>query len=259
MDLKKTLKALKLHESTISMILGAIVIVVVGVVLVNFFAKREGEIIPPIEIGEEISLPTTHTVREGETLWGISEKYYGTGYNWVDIEKENALQNPNQIQVGQSLDIPDVTARLAEAQATLTPTTTPEPTEKPQTVVEGRTHKVQIGENLWKIAEMYYNSGYNWVDITSENKLINPNLIDVNQELIIPEVEAKKPTLAEATLPEEPSPISEASYTVEKGDSLWKIAVRAYGDGYKWVEIAKENNLSNPSLIHSGNTLSLPR
>jgi nucleoid-associated protein YgaU len=44
-----------------------------------------------------------------------------------------------------------------------------------------------------------------------------------------------------------------------KGDSLWKIAVRAYGDGYKWVSIAKANKLVNPNLIHSGNVLTLPR
>lgn len=44
-----------------------------------------------------------------------------------------------------------------------------------------------------------------------------------------------------------------------KGDHLWGIAVRAYGDGYKWVEIARENNLVNPNLIHPGNVLSLPR
>ncbi len=48
-------------------------------------------------------------------------------------------------------------------------------------------------------------------------------------------------------------------YTVEKGDSLWKIAVKVYGDGYKWVEIAKENKITTPNIIYSGNILVLPR
>jgi nucleoid-associated protein YgaU len=40
---------------------------------------------------------------------------------------------------------------------------------------------------------------------------------------------------------------------------LWTIAVRAYGDGYKWTEIAKANKLVNPNLIHPGNVFVLPR
>ena len=49
------------------------------------------------------------------------------------------------------------------------------------------------------------------------------------------------------------------TYTVQKGDTLWDISVRAYGDGYRWVEIAEANNLANPDLIHSGNEFVLPR
>ena len=53
--------------------------------------------------------------------------------------------------------------------------------------------------------------------------------------------------------------ITANTYTVVRGDNLWNIAVRAYGDGFKWTEIAKANNLANPSLIHSGNVFKLPR
>jgi nucleoid-associated protein YgaU len=49
-----------------------------------------------------------------------------------------------------------------------------------------------------------------------------------------------------------------SSYTVKKGDSLWTIAVQEYGDGYKWTEIAKINNLTHPNIIHIGNVLVLP-
>jgi len=40
---------------------------------------------------------------------------------------------------------------------------------------------------------------------------------------------------------------------------LWKIAEREYGDGFKWVEIAKLNNLKNPDLIEKGQILKLPQ
>lgn len=41
---------------------------------------------------------------------------------------------------------------------------------------------------------------------------------------------------------------------VVKGDSLWKIAVKVYGDGYKWTEIWKENKsvLKSPNRLEIG-------
>lgn len=49
------------------------------------------------------------------------------------------------------------------------------------------------------------------------------------------------------------------SYTVQAGDSLWKIAERFYGDGFKWREIAKANDISNPSKLEKGLALNVPR
>ena len=62
-----------------------------------------------------------------------------------------------------------------------------------------------------------------------------------------------------ASKKEEAEAISGATYSVQKDDNLWNIAIRAYGDGYRWPEIAKENDLVNPGIIHSGNILTLPR
>lgn len=126
-------------------------------------------------------------------------------------------------------------------------------------------HIVQSGETLWSISERYYDSGYNWTDIAKANNLANPSLIENNQELAIPEVEPKQPTteVASSGALEDnngtPEAISGATYTVVRGDSLWTIAVRSYSDGYRWVDIARENNLLNPDVIHSGNELRLPR
>lgn len=134
-----------------------------------------------------------------------------------------------------------------------------EQAEGPTITREGRTfHIVQTEENLWKISERYYDSGYNWIDIAKVNDLRNPNLIEEGQELAIPNVEPKQPTIR--TIEEKPlSPITGATYTVVKGENLWNIALRAYGDGYKWVDIARENKLVNPNIIHPGNILTLPR
>ncbi len=121
-----------------------------------------------------------------------------------------------------------------------------------------KTYVVKQGDDLWHIAENIYGSGYNWVDLAAANKLENPGLVFVGAKLSIPDVKAKEVTNTEVVV-QNNKPITATSYTVVKGDYLWEIAVRAYGDGYKWVEIAKANNLVNPDVIHSGNVLKLPR
>jgi len=188
--LKNFLKKIKLNESTISMILGALVVVVVGVLIFNYFkGVGKGKVTTPTPTPGEVKL----------------------------IEEEGKL------------------------------------------VPEGlpTTYKVQKGDHLWKIAEKFYGSGYNWVDIAKENKIKNSNLLFVDQELTIPKTAVKQPA-AKVTQNFGPA-ITGDSYTIVKGDSLWKIAVRAYGDGYQWVKIASENNLKSPNLIYPGNVLKLPR
>ena len=46
-------------------------------------------------------------------------------------------------------------------------------------------------------------------------------------------------------------------YTVVKGDTLWGIARRFYGDGSRYTELARKNNLSNPNLIYPGQVIVL--
>ncbi len=119
------------------------------------------------------------------------------------------------------------------------------------------THTVAAGETLWSIAETYYKSGYNWVDIQKANNLGNANLIEAGQTLTIPEAPVIAPPgqISEGTSTVAPK---DASYTVVKGDTLWSIAVAQYGDGYQWSKIAQANSLANPDLIHAGNVLTLP-
>jgi nucleoid-associated protein YgaU len=122
-------------------------------------------------------------------------------------------------------------------------------------------YTVQKGDSLWKISENFYNSGYNWVDIASENNLSNPNAIETGQELTIPNVEAKQETIA--VLPETGmgEVIEQDQYTVQKGDWLSKIALRAYGDMFAWEKIYEANKEligSSPDLIEEGMVLTIP-
>lgn len=47
-------------------------------------------------------------------------------------------------------------------------------------------------------------------------------------------------------------------HTVVKGDTLWAIAKKYYGDGNKYPEIARANNIANPNIISVGQKLLIP-
>ncbi len=139
---------------------------------------------------------------------------------------------------------------------------------------------VQTGDNLWDIAVTVYHNGYQWPQIAKANNLTNPSVINQGQTLVIPSLSptptpqasassfanmtiSPTPTVTpmspQAVSPTTPQAITGGEYIVQKGDDLWDIAVRAYGDGYRWTDIAKANNLANPRLIFSGNVLTIPR
>ncbi len=136
---------------------------------------------------------------------------------------------------------------------------------------KGDTYTVAAGDNLWIIAEKVYNDGYAWTTIAKANNITNPGTLYAGTVLKTPKIEKSQtttmisaaPTRAPTQQPQQnqtqpTDKITVQQYTVQHGDYLWEIAVRKYGDGYRWVDIAKANNLQNPSLIHSGNVLRLP-
>ncbi len=120
-------------------------------------------------------------------------------------------------------------------------------------------HTVKAGETLWSIAEKEIGSGYNAYDIAKANNISDPNTIAAGAELTIPNV---TPILMQqgsvTSIQTTQVTLNDAKYTIKDGDTLWDISVRAYGDGYRWPEIAKFNKISNPDLIYTGSLLTLP-
>lgn len=142
-----------------------------------------------------------------------------------------------------------------------------------ETSQKTNTHKVVKGETLWSIAENYYKKGSDWKKIADANNVSSPSKLEVGQDLVIPDLEAKVQQTQTPEVQTKATPIpqitkeaaattneiTENSYTVVKGDCLWKIALRAYGDGNQWPKIAEANHLTNPRLIHKGNVFIIPR
>lgn len=160
-----------------------------------------------------------------------------------------------------------VSRYLANTKTTHLPPRNPatEASEQTEKASGNGTHVVTKGESLWSIAEDEYADGYAWTQIAEVNNLENPGLIEVGQDLTIPQLEQEQPQgqiTAEAASTEAPTDTSHFvsdTYTVVHGDNLWEIAELAYSDGYKWVDIARANNLANPNIIHAGNVLVIPK
>jgi 5'-nucleotidase/UDP-sugar diphosphatase len=49
-----------------------------------------------------------------------------------------------------------------------------------------------------------------------------------------------------------------SSYTVKKGDTLYKLAREHYGDGKQWQRIASANPGLSPQSLRVGQTLIIP-
>ena len=47
------------------------------------------------------------------------------------------------------------------------------------------------------------------------------------------------------------------TYTVKRGDTLWAIACRFYGDGTRWSDLAARNRIGDPKKLQVGTVLTL--
>lgn len=120
-------------------------------------------------------------------------------------------------------------------------------------------YTVQAGDDLKSITLKYYNTSDPYMLVAKDNGLQNPDQIDEGKKLTIPKI-AKTVYLAPSLAkPLRTEAINDPSYTVQDGDVLWDIAVRTYGDGYKWQDILKANNLPSTEAIFPGMILQLPR
>lgn len=181
-----------------NLIYGAVTVLILAVIVflgIRTLSQNQGDINEGAVTVEEENT-SAYTVVEGDTLWSISEKVYGTGFNWQMIADANNIADPNNLEAGTKLNIPAVTPtasqdeeqtaqQVSPTQApTQAPTKETERSEKPTSTATEYT--VVAGDNLWKIAEAQYNDGYKWVEIARANKLVNPDIIHVGNRLVIP-------------------------------------------------------------------------
>ena len=200
--LKVMLKSIKLNESMLSMLFGIVTVVLIGVLVFRMYQSNKPTITSEAQQTEQPSpsaeakvgtvavttdkgvaypanLAETYTVKPGDDLWHIAEANYGSGYNYVDIAKENSLKNPSLLAAGNVLKLPKVAVKIAGG-VKLEQTKTAAPT------LTGDSYTVAKGDSLWSIAVRAYADGYKWTEIAKANSLSNPNVIEAGQVLKLP-------------------------------------------------------------------------
>jgi nucleoid-associated protein YgaU len=177
-NIKKLLKSLKINENLISSVLGGVVVILMGVMIFNYFksVNRTGTLTEEAAVKVEEVNGTeggVYEVKKDDELYKIAEKIYGDGKKYVEIANENGIANPDLIEVGMKLKLPDVEKVQVEVAKTN----------------ESSSYTVVVGDHLWKIAVAQYGDGYAWVKIYDANKKLigrNPNEIEKGMVLALP-------------------------------------------------------------------------
>lgn len=213
--LEKLENEIQSNQSKVSLVLGALIVLVIGILVFNYFNRNKASLGPAQQTeiqteNKDVSpdqLPGKYTVKEGDTLFLIAEKYYKDGSKFTEIAKANNLTDVNLIETGEALDIPKLETQLAEAslqpsdsiQAPASPVLSASPEEQVASTgtgggnttiwgprIEGSTYTVVEGDWLSKIAGRAYGDIMVFERIAKANNIPNPDLIEPGTVLVIP-------------------------------------------------------------------------
>lgn len=175
-----------------------------------------------------------YEVKSGDTLASLAAEFDVA----VDVLRGRNNLATDLIQIGQILTIP---VKPAE------PTPTPEPFM----------YEVVSGDSLTGIAARF---GVSWSDIATENKMADGNALRAGMKLLIPGYspaasaadDGTDGTTSGATVV---NGADQATHTVKAGQTLTQIA-QMYDIPLRELQTA--NNISNSSLVKTGQVLTLP-
>lgn len=203
---------IKSNQNTLSLVLGALIVIVVGILIFNYFNKPKQEISSDSTQTEQPqtgdvnpnNLPGKYTIKEGDTLFSIADKYYGDGYKYEEIAKANNIPDVDSLQTGQEITVPKlegVAAASPTATAVAAASTEPQATPNTQPVnggtggndstvwgakIEGDNYTVVEGDWLSTIAARAYGDVMAYDKIAKANNISNPDVIVPGMSLKLP-------------------------------------------------------------------------
>ncbi len=137
-------------------------------------------------------------------------------------------------------------------------------TVSPDTTAASDTYTVQPNDSLWTISQKVFGDGRYYNDIARANPGINPNRLQVGQQLKLPSRAAltSAETAGRSAAAADAAPIDTArQYRVQSGDSLHRIAQRLYGSSAMADELYQLNRQligADPAKLKVGMVLQLP-
>ena len=196
---------------------------------------------------------TQYVVKEGDTLWKLSQSH---GVSLQSILDVNPGINPQNLQIGSTLCIPTAQTvsptKAAPSTSEILPVTCPQGTFR---------YTIQSGNTLWKLSQAY---GVSVQSILDVNPGINPQNLQIGSTLCIPTAQTVSPTKADPPTPAAPltseilpvtCPQGTFRYTIQSGDTLWKLS-QAYGVSIQ--NIIDANPGINADNLQIGSTLCIP-
>ncbi len=212
-------------------------------------AAPDPEGLPTVESEDEMMQHYAEGNTQALTPTAVSEEP-------IPVGEEEGEPTEEVMAEATATTVPDVppAETVALPTATPTPEPTPEeigggitPTAAPQVTQPAptgpRTHVVQAGENLFRIALRY---GTSVEALTQANGITNPSFIYVGQRLKIPGTSEPSPS---------PAPGGGKVHVVQPGENLFRIALKY---NYSYWYLAQYNGISNPNFLSVGQEIRIP-
>jgi len=137
--------------------------------------------------------------------------------------------------------------RPVEPRSVPQPNFAPAPVQRQALSANAPTIVVQPGDTLWNLSRRHLGHGTRWLELMAANPALeDPTRLVPGTQLTLPPVSSARPR-------------AKQTVTIQRGDSLSKVALAAYGHASAWPCIAHANPwIANPHQLRIGQTITLP-
>nr|QFI56901.1 SpyCatcher-PA [synthetic construct] len=187
---------------------------------------------------------TTYTVKSGDTLWGISQRY---GISVAQIQSANNLKS-TIIYIGQKLVLTGSASSTNSGGSNNSASTTPTTSVTPAKPTSQTTVKVKSGDTLWALSVKYKTSIAqlkSWNHLSSDTIYIGQNLI-VSQSAAASNPSTGSGSTATNNSNSTSSNSNASIHKVVKGDTLWGLSQKS---GSPIASIKAWNHLSSDTIL----------